>query len=629
MRLSPLLLWLAACGAPAVSPPASPTLLAPGATSGRQATATQRPATSPPSVSPTTRPTETPQMAEPQTFKIAFASGRSGNLDLYVMDSDGSCVNWLTSDPSNESDPTYSLAGERIAFTSDREGNREIYVLDTSTLLYGANSAILGGETLRLTDDPAEDHSPALSPDGEVIAFVSARDGNEEIYLFDMVSRRTTRLTDHPASDNTPAISPDGSRIAFSSTRTGGGDIYVMARDGSDLVRLTDHPANDAAPAWSSDSRRIAFMSQRDGNWEIYSMNTDGAEPTRLTDHPASDQYPSWAGQQIAFMSSRGGDFEIYVMNADGTSQTRLTLEPSLDGYPAWASAGLPGLVFPRPTPPPPASRSAAGQIFFQSRPINGTEADQVHVMSPDGTERQQVTHLSVETPSGPFEECAQARATDPDWSPALGRLIFTSDLRMGFYAAIFSMNLDGSGLQQISGPRVGSTVEDAFSAAWSPDGQWVAFVAFDRLGDTGVFLSRPDGSAERELTFGALDPRQVSWSPDSRQIAFADRDMVILLDLATSQEHEFALGSEPAWSRDGTQIALSRDDGLYLVAVDGSGDTFLTEGEAPAWSPDGEWIVLQRKISGQYDIFKIRIDRTELTRLTDTPLDETNPDWD
>ena len=544
------------------------------------------------------------------------------------MNSDGSCVNWLSNDPTNESDPTYSADAQRIAFTSDRAGNREIYVMDTSSLLYGANSTILGAETVRITDHPAEDHSPAFSPDGELLAFVTARDGNEEIYVFDMISRRATRLTDHPASDNTPAISPDGSRIALSSTRTGGGDIYVMARDGSDLVRLTDHPANDAAPAWSSDGLRIAFMSQRDGDWEIYSMNADGTQATRLTDHPASDQYPSWSGEQIAFMSSRRGDFDIYVMNADGTSPTRLAPDLSLDVFPVWASASRPGPISPAPAASPSVVRSTDGQIFFQSYRAGEEDEVQVYAMNPDGSEPNQITHLTAQSHLGPFDECGLARAISPDWSPRLGRLLFASD-QPGLYQSIFSMNLDGSGLQQVSGPRQGSAVEEAFAAAWSPDGQWVAFMAFDRLGDTGVFLSRPDGSAERELTFGALDPRQVSWSPDSRRIAFADRDMVLLLDLATSQEQEFAPGSGPAWSRDGTQIALSRDDGLYLVGIDGSGDTFLAEGEAPAWSPDGEWIVFQRKISGQYDIFKIRIDGTQLTQLTDTPANEMNPDWD
>lgn len=620
-------LWLAACGVPAPLPSATK-LPAPSAAPTRQTPATARLATSTPSASNTPRPTPTLPAAEPQTLKIAFVSGRSGNLDIYVMSADGSCVNWLTRDPSQESDPAYSVRAQRLAFTSDRVGNREIYVMDSSSLLYGANDSLLGGTITRITDDPGEDHSPSFFPDGEAIAFVSTRDGNEEIYLSDLITQRAARLTDHPAADNTPAISPDGRRIAFSSSRTGAGDIYLMNRDGSDLIRITEHPANDAAPAWSSDGLRIAFMSQRDGNWEIYSMNADGTDATRLTDHPASDQYPSWAGQQIAFMSSRRGDFEVYLMNAGGTSATRLTLEPSLDGYPEWASSDDPGPITTTPAAPHSAPRSAGGQIFFQSDGAAGQRASQLFVMNPDGGEPQQVTHLTVETPSGPFDTCPAARAAHPDWSSPLGRLLFTSDLLGGTLAAVFGMNLDGSGLRQISGPRPDSMVEDAISAAGSPDGQWVAFLAFDRLGDIGVFLIRPDGSEEREITYGAI-PGRLSWSPDSRRIAFARRDKVILLDVQTSREEELTAGIDPAWSRDATQIALNRAGRLYLVAVDGSGEMFLTDGEAPAWSPDGHWIVFQRRISGQYDLFKIRVDGTELTRLTDTSRDEVNPDWD
>jgi Tol biopolymer transport system component len=79
-----------------------------------------------------------------------------------------------------------------------------------------------------------------------------------------------------PADDFSPRWSPDGSRLAFVSDRDGNEEIYVMNSDGSGQTRLTDSPASDAGPSWSSDGKRITFVSERDGEARQYSMNADG-----------------------------------------------------------------------------------------------------------------------------------------------------------------------------------------------------------------------------------------------------------------------------------------------------------------------------------------------------------------
>jgi len=84
-------------------------------------------------------------------------------------------------------------------------------------------------------------------------------------------------------------------RIAFVSDRDGNDEIYVMSSDGSGQTNLTNNPGGDLRPAWLPDGSRIAFISERDGNDEIYVMSADGSGQTRLTDNPAEDDAPAWA----------------------------------------------------------------------------------------------------------------------------------------------------------------------------------------------------------------------------------------------------------------------------------------------------------------------------------------------
>jgi Tol biopolymer transport system component len=129
---------------------------------------------------------------------------------------------------------------------------------------------------------------------GTRIAFSSNRDGNYEIYLMNADGSRAERLTTDPADDFSPAWSPDATVVAFDRDTDGNNfEIYLVNADGSGLQRLTDGPAGDLSPAWSPDGTRLAFFSDRDGNFEIYLMNADGSDAQRLTDD-AGDVEPNW-----------------------------------------------------------------------------------------------------------------------------------------------------------------------------------------------------------------------------------------------------------------------------------------------------------------------------------------------
>ena len=264
--------------------------------------------------------------------RIAFASDRDGDYEIYVMNADGSGVTRLTDNSADDWSPSWSPDGRRIGFISGRDGNSEVYVMNAD-----------GSGVTRLTDHPDMDtRPPAWSPDGRRMAFVSYRDGNSEVYVMNADGSGVTRLTDHPDIDMRPAWSLGGRRIAFASNRDGDYEIYVMNADGSDVTRLTNHSELDFDPAWSPDGRQIAFYSERDGNREIYVMNADGSGVTRLTDRPVMDWRPTWSpgGRWIAFAS---GDFEIedldiFVMRADGSELIQITDTESFDSSPSWSA---------------------------------------------------------------------------------------------------------------------------------------------------------------------------------------------------------------------------------------------------------------------------------------------------
>ncbi len=265
---------------------------------------------------------------------IAFESMRDGDVEIYVMNADGSGQTRLTNNPAVDRDPAWSPDGRQIVFASTRDdslvGNVEIYVMNAD-----------GSGQTRLTNNPAGDLVPAWSPNGRQIAFDSYRDGNIEIYVMNVDGSGQTRLTNNPAAETGSAWSPDGTQIAFVSGRDLNDEIYVMNADGGGQTRLTNNTTQDFDPAWSPDGTQIAFESLRDGNAEIYVMNADGSGQARLTNNLTADLHPAWSpdGTQIAFVSNRDGNFEIYVMNADGGGQARLTNNPAQDGKPSWGFA--------------------------------------------------------------------------------------------------------------------------------------------------------------------------------------------------------------------------------------------------------------------------------------------------
>ena len=202
------------------------------------------------------------------TGRIVFTSMRDGNPEIYVMDADGGNQQRLTNHPASDAEPDWSPDGTKIAFASWRDGNGDIYVMDAD-----------GKNVIRLTEGRGRKGAPDWSPDGGKIVF-DVDDRVDHIDVMDADGRNREKLEDQALY---PSWSPDGSTIAFLSSRDGGNELYVIGVGGQGLKRVTQDLAGKWNPSFSPDGRRIAYAAEQEGFYHIYVVGADGRDRVRLT----------------------------------------------------------------------------------------------------------------------------------------------------------------------------------------------------------------------------------------------------------------------------------------------------------------------------------------------------------
>jgi hypothetical protein len=218
------------------------------------------------------------------------------------------------------------------------------------------------------------DTDPAVSPDGSRIAFVSERDGNEEVYVADARSGEVRRLTRNRLPDRRPAWAPAGRRIAWQSGPPGEADVLVARADGRGRRPLVRGRGDDADPAWSPDGSRIAFSSNRGGRRQLWAVAATGGAPALLAETPGRASAPAWSpgGERLAFVRESAGDSDLWVLDLSDGSTRKLTLGAGRDSRPDWAPRGG-RIAF---------ARAAAGRRSLwvvgadgrPGRPVAGTE---------------------------------------------------------------------------------------------------------------------------------------------------------------------------------------------------------------------------------------------------------------
>jgi TolB protein len=282
---------------------------------------------------------------EPQIWdKIVFVSTRdvNGNFEVYVTDWDGSNQVNLTNHPASDWEPVVSPDGKKIAFTSDRDEVYGIYIMDTA-----------GSGVKRLTPSNMRGSSAAFSPDGGKIAFTSVdNSGKTDIFTINVDGTGLYRLTKTDDADEIkPRYHPDGETIIYSVSAWIADEyiceIFTMNKDGSGQERFTYgekielspgdvQRIGSAYPIYFPDAERIAFWSSDLYEDGIYVMNADGIGRERLT-HDGSYPAVSPDGTKIAYDPGYLRTREIYLINVDGTGETRLTVNSVPDSEPSFA----------------------------------------------------------------------------------------------------------------------------------------------------------------------------------------------------------------------------------------------------------------------------------------------------
>ena len=234
-------------------------------------------------------------------------------------------------DPGTQPEPVYDLLYESF--------------VGSQVLL----QPIEGGQPVNAVVGVAGGLEPSASADGTRFVFVTMGAQNDgDIAIAERASGQVTRLTTDAAFDEQPALSADGQRIAFVSDRDGPADIFVMNRNGTGRVRLTTDPLPgtwvDRSPAWSPDGSQIAFASNRTGTMQIWIMQADGSGARRLTNRAAYEEDPSWSpdGQRIAYFEVSSENIPALVIS-DRNGNNRFVVPTPPNGVsrmPAWSPDG-------------------------------------------------------------------------------------------------------------------------------------------------------------------------------------------------------------------------------------------------------------------------------------------------
>jgi len=246
---------------------------------------------------------------------------------LQLADADGHGARTLVKSREPLMSPAWSPDGKRIAYVSFEDRNSAIYIQDVAS---GSREQLSGREGIN--------SAPAFSPDGTRLAMTLSRDGNPEIYVLELDSRRLTRMTNNRAIDTEAQFTPDGRALIFTSDRGGGPQIYRLSlRDGA-VERITYNLGRyNARGRLSPDGRRLAMVHGDESGYHIGLLDLDSREFEILTDSRL-DESPSFApnGSMIIYTTVGRRGTELAAVSVDGRVRQSLTQGDTEVREPAW-----------------------------------------------------------------------------------------------------------------------------------------------------------------------------------------------------------------------------------------------------------------------------------------------------
>lgn len=262
-------------------------------------------------------------------YVTASGTGKNMRYALMVADADGFNPQVIVRSGEPLMSPAWSPDGRKLAYVSFEHGNSAIYIQD-----------IITGQREVVSSFRGINSAPAFSPDGRKLAMSLSRSGNPEIYVMDLGSKQLTQLTNQLGIDTEPYWHPDGSSIYFTSDRGGRPQIYQVRVSGGSASRVTFQGNYNATPRLSYDGKKLVVAQGSGNTYKIALMDSSLGSPRWSTLSPGSlDESPSLApnASMVLYAAREGGRGVLYAVSADGRVRQRLVLADGDVREPAWS----------------------------------------------------------------------------------------------------------------------------------------------------------------------------------------------------------------------------------------------------------------------------------------------------
>jgi TolB protein len=248
--------------------------------------------------------------------RIAYVTRGGGRYVLRVADSDGENAQLATASADPIISPAWSPNGQELAYVSFEKQKATIFAQNIAT-----------GARREIANFRGSNSAPAWAPDGQSLAATLSREGGSQLFLIGRNGENPRRITSSSSIDTEPVFTPDGKSLYFVSDRSGGPQIYRIPVAGGSAERVSFTGGYNISPALSPDGRYLAYISRQNGAFRLYvaDLRTPGATPVALTD-TNDDENPSFApnGRLIIYSTRQQGRDVLMTTTLDGKIKARL-----------------------------------------------------------------------------------------------------------------------------------------------------------------------------------------------------------------------------------------------------------------------------------------------------------------